>query len=135
MKVNTILFPSSFFDGKKVDEDLQSEYRDCYLYCFPSVERGEMTGMVQFEAFSYGKPIISANIPRSGAPTFNIEGVTGFKVPVYDSKALAEKINQVLTDKILYEKLCKGASETSIKYNDPKIIEKYINVFTKVLKE
>ena len=26
MKVNTILFPSSFFDGKKVDEDLQSEY-------------------------------------------------------------------------------------------------------------
>ena len=24
--VNTILFPSSFFDGKKVDEDLQSEY-------------------------------------------------------------------------------------------------------------
>lgn len=26
MKINTILFPSSFFDSKKVDEDLQSEY-------------------------------------------------------------------------------------------------------------
>ncbi|MCR5735767.1 MAG: hypothetical protein K6G22_14260 [Lachnospiraceae bacterium] len=26
MIVNTILFPSSFFDGKKVDEDLQGEY-------------------------------------------------------------------------------------------------------------
>ena len=26
MIVKTILFPSSFFDGKKVDEDLQSEY-------------------------------------------------------------------------------------------------------------
>ena len=26
MKVNTILFPASFFDGKKVDEDIQNEY-------------------------------------------------------------------------------------------------------------
>ncbi len=120
--------------GRLNDEDLQKEYKDCYLFCFPSVERGEMMGMVQFEALSYGKPIISTNIPRSGAPTLNIEGVTGFKVPVYDSKALSEKINCLLTDESLYEKLCEGAIETSIKYNDSKIINKYMDAFYEILK-
>lgn len=121
--------------GRLSDEELEKEYSNCYLYCFPSVERGEMTGMVQFEALSYGKPIVSYNIPRSGAPTFNIEGVTGFKVPVYDEKALADKINILINDSELYERLCKGAKETSIKYNDSKIIDKYIEVFNTILKE
>lgn len=120
--------------GRLSDEDLQLEYRDCYLYCFPSVERGEMMGMVQFEALSYGKPIVSANIPRSGAPTLNEDGVTGFKVPVYDEKALAEKINLLLEDSVLYEKMCVAATEASLKYNDPKIIEKYLSAFNEVLK-
>ena len=120
--------------GRLSDEDLQREYRDCYLYCFPSVERGEMMGMVQFEALSYGKPIISTNIPRSGAPTLNEEGVTVFKVPVYDEKALAEKINLLIQDEVLYEKLCKNAEEASLRYNDAKIIDRYMNAFNEVLK-
>lgn len=120
--------------GRLSDEDLQREYRDCYLYCFPSVERGEMMGMVQFEALSYGKPIVSTNIPRSGAPTLNIEGVTGFKVPVCDAKALADKINLLLADSNLYENMCNSTAEISIKYNDSKIIDKYMNAFSEVLK-
>jgi len=121
--------------GRLSDADLQKEYQNCYLYCFPSVERGEMMGMVQFEAFSYGKPIISTNIPRSGAPTLNEDGVTGFRVPVYNAKALAEKINNLLQDDILYDKMCKNATEASLNYNDPKIIEKYIIAFKEILKE
>ncbi len=121
--------------GRLSDEDLQKEYRDCYLYCFPSVERGEMMGMVQFEALSYGKPIVSTNIPRSGAPTLNEEGVTGFKVPVYDEKALAEKINFLLQDDILYEKMCNNATEVFLRYNDSKIIKKYISAFDEILKD
>lgn len=119
--------------GRLSDEDLQREYHDCYLYCFPSVERGEMMGMVQFEALSYGKPIVSTNIPRSGAPTLNIEGITGFKVPVYDAKALAEKINLLLTDSVLYEKICKGAIDASLNYNNSKIIDKYMSAFNEIL--
>lgn len=120
--------------GRLSDEELKKEYENCYIYCFPSTERGEMMGMVQFEALSYGKPIISTNIPRSGAPTLNIEGVTGFKVPVYDSKSLAEKINTVVNDSELYEKLCKGAEQSFKEYNESKIIEKYITAFEEVLK-
>ncbi|MBR5934041.1 MAG: glycosyltransferase [Treponema sp.] len=119
--------------GRLSFEDLQNEYKNCYLYCFPSVERGEMMGLVQYEALSYGKPIVSTLIPRSGAPTLNIEGITGFKVPVYDAKALSEKINLVLSDKRLYGKLCDGAVETSLKYNDSDIINRYIDAFKTIL--
>lgn len=119
--------------GRLSEEELQKEYENCYLYCFPSTERGEMMGMVQFEALSYGKPIISTNIPRSGAPTLNIDGVTGFKVPVYDSKALADKINLVINDYELYEKLCNGAEQTFKIYNNSNMIDKYISAFNEIL--
>ena len=92
-----------------------------------------MMGLVQYEALSYGKPIVSTLIPRSGSPTLNIEGITGFKVPVYDAKALSEKINLVLSDKRLYGKLCDGAVETSLKYNDSDIINRYIDAFKMIL--
>ena len=121
--------------GRLSNEELQNEYKNCYLYCFPSVERGEMMGMVQFEALSYGKPIVSTNIPRSGAPTLNIEGVTGYKVDTYDAKALAEKINILLADEKLYEKMCRGSYEASIRYNDSKIIDKYMVVFKEILEK
>ena len=44
MKVNTILFPSSFFDGKKVDEDIQNEY-----------EAALDTGLWEVILFNYAK--------------------------------------------------------------------------------
>ena len=57
--VNTILFPSSFFDGKKVDEDLQSEYKAALN-----------TGLWDTIFFSYdkwfneGKLVLSKKIPK-----------------------------------------------------------------------
>lgn len=118
--------------GRLSDEDLHDEYKNCYLYCFPSIERAEMMGMVQYEALSYGKPIISTNIFRSGAPTLNREGVSGFHVDVGDSRALSEKINMVLDDEKLYTKLCAGAADLSRQYNDKSVINKYIDVFEKL---
>nr|WP_318660148.1 glycosyltransferase [uncultured Treponema sp.] len=120
--------------GRVSDEELNANYSGCYLYCFPSVNRGEMMGLVQYEALSHSKPIVSTIIPRSGAPTLNIEGVTGFKVAINDPKALAEKINLLLKDKKLYDKLCQGAYETSVKYNSPDTIKEYIECFERLVK-
>lgn len=59
MIVKTILFPSSFFDGKKVDEDLQSEY-----------EAVSNTGLWDTIFFNYdkwfneGKLVLSEDIPE-----------------------------------------------------------------------
>lgn len=123
-----------FLLGRLSEEELKEEYKNCYLYCFPSLERGEMMGMVQFEAFSYGKPIVSANIPRSGAPTLNEEGVTGFKVPINDPCSLAEKINILLLDTELYSKFCKNAALASEHFNSEKIIDGYMSCFHNIMK-
>ncbi len=81
---------------------------------------------------SYEKPIVSTNIPRSEASTLNIEKIE-FYVPINDSKALAEKINVLLRDKNLCKEFCDNAVKISRQYNNPKIIEMYINLFDKVL--
>lgn len=120
--------------GRLSDEELKLAYQNCYLYCFPSVERGEMMGMEQYEALSYGKPIISANIPRSSAPTINEDGVTGFKFSVYDSKALAEKINVLIRDEKLYETFCNNAIIVSNNFNNNSKIENYVECFKDILK-
>lgn len=119
--------------GRLSDEELNNEYKNCYLYCFPSITRAEMMGYVQFEALSYCKPIVSTNISRSGAPTINIEGVTGFKVDVENSEQLSEKINLLLKDEKLYENMCNNAEIESKKNNDKsKLFETYYRIFTSI---
>ena len=121
--------------GKLSYKKLQEEYKNCYLFCFPSVNRGEMMGMVQFEAFSYGKPIVSTNIPRSGAPTLNKNGITGYVVPIFDSKALAEKINILINDEAVYMEMCNNAVIASENFNKNANVQDYIDNFRELLKK
>ncbi len=58
MKVNTILFPSSMFDGKRVDEDLQREYE--------AVLNTGLWNTIFFDYdkwFNHGKIVLSKNAP------------------------------------------------------------------------
>lgn len=119
--------------GHISEEELAKQYQNCYLFCFPSINRAEMMGFVQYEAFSYGKPVISTTIPRSGAPTINQEGISGYKVNINDPKALAERINYVLENDSKYNELCDGAFELACKYNDKEIVNLYIDCFNKVV--
>lgn len=119
--------------GRLSNEELNKQYEDCYLFCFPSINRAEMMGLVQYEAFSHSKPVVSTEIPRSAAPTLNHDGFSGFKVEINDAKALAEKINIILKDEELYKKLSEGAGFLSKKYNDPEIVNMYIQCFEELL--
>jgi rhamnosyl/mannosyltransferase len=63
--------------GKITNYDLEKELRRCYLFCLPSNYRSEMFGVVQVEAFAYGKPVVSTDIPRSGVSVVNVNNKTG----------------------------------------------------------
>lgn len=69
--------------------DLGAYYDACDVFCLPSIERSEAFGVVQLEAMSLGKPVVSTDIPGSGVCSINKVGVTGLVSPVRDAKALA----------------------------------------------
>ena len=63
----------------------------------------ESFGMVALEAMACATPVIAS---RVGGLTFTVrDGETGYLVPEKDPKALAEKLELVLTDRALRERL------------------------------
>jgi rhamnosyl/mannosyltransferase len=84
--------------GKIPSDQIAAYFELCVLYCLPSCERSEAFGIVQIEAMSHGKPVISTRIPYSGVPWINDHESTGLTVQPKNSKALADAIQRLLSD-------------------------------------
>lgn len=95
--------------GRIPEEDIASYYGACDLYCLSSVYKTEAFAIVQIEAMSCGKPVVSTAIPGSGVSWVNKDGASGLVVPPGDSKALGNAIQKILSDNSIYHKLSEGA--------------------------
>jgi glycosyltransferase involved in cell wall biosynthesis len=118
-----------FLLGRITDEQRDQEFKNCFLFCLSSVQRSEMHAVVQVEAFCYGKPVISTNIPRSGVSEVNRNGITGYTVEINNPKALADKINLLLNNSAQYETFCTNALVRADELTNKNIIDKYIELF------
>jgi len=94
------------FAGEISEEQLPAYYRACDVFVLPSTARTEAFGIVQLEAMSSYKPVISTNL-KTGVPYVNQDGKTGIVVPPADSEILAEAIQRLLTN----EALCRQMGE------------------------
>lgn len=90
------------FLGMLSDEEVLAYFNTCAVFCLPSIEKTEAFGIVQLEAMTFSKPIVSTNISGSGVPWVNKNGCTGITVPPKDSKALASAIVEILTNEKTY---------------------------------
>lgn len=88
--------------GYMSDEDLSVLYGHALLYIFPSINEG--FGLPVLEAFLHGVPVLVAN--NSCLPEIGGNAVIGFNP--WDSKDLAEKIINILSDPEVYERLQKA---------------------------
>lgn len=86
--------------GPIPEADLAAYFNACDLFCLPSVEQSEAFGLVQLEAMACGKPVVCTQL-NNGVNVVNQRGVTGLAVPVRDAKALAQALNQLLTNEVL----------------------------------
>jgi glycosyltransferase involved in cell wall biosynthesis len=121
--------------GRLSDEQLLEAYASCDVFCLPSVSRGEMFGMVQLEAMSCGKPIVSTDIPRSGVAEVNVHNVTGIVVPIMDAKALAGAILALKEDPALRARMSEQALSRSVNvYGSDVVIPQYISLYQRLLK-
>ena len=83
--------------GRIPDEDLDSYYKACSIYLFPSIMQSEAFGVVQLEAMKYGKPVINTNL-KTGVNYVSINEETGLTVEPENTEQLAEAINKLIQD-------------------------------------
>lgn len=77
--------------GRVADEDLDSYYKACDIYLFPSVMRSEAFGIVQLEAMRYGKPVINTLL-GTGVNFVSLNNETGLTVEPCNSEQFSNAV-------------------------------------------
>lgn len=98
------------FLGWLEDDETTGWYGACDVFALPSIMKTEAFAIVQIEAMSCAKPLVSTSIPGSGVSWVNKNGVSGLVVPPRDPKALAEAIVEIVSDDARYMDYCNGAA-------------------------
>lgn len=97
--------------GAIPDEDLPSYFEACDVFCLPSTARSEAYGVAMVEAMRAARPIVATEIDGSGVPWVNVEGETGFNVPVGQAAPLAAAVRRLLQDDALRLRLGAAARD------------------------
>ncbi len=116
------------FTGFISEKDLIGLYNLCKAFIFPSLHEG--FGLPALEAMCCGAPVIAANCS-------SLPEVIGWEEALfdpYDNQAMAEKIEQVLTDELFREKLLENGAKQIQKFSWDISARKAIGAFEKALK-
>ena len=97
--------------GRVSEGQLTAFYQHARVFCMTSTYRAEAFGVVLLEAMAYGIPVVATEIPGSGVPWVNQDGVSGFNVPIEDPTAMAKALNSILASDVVHSKLSKGARQ------------------------
>ena len=117
------------------DEEVAAYYTACDLFCLPSIMKTEAFGIVQIEAMSCGKPVVTTKIPESGVSWVNTHGLSGLNVEPRDAKALAEAIVKVTENPNEYKKFSEGAKQHFEEmFTKPKMIQTCLDIYKNLLK-
>lgn len=123
-----------YLTGRLSDKELVDYLDASSIFVIPSTFRSEMFGMVQLEAFARSRPVIFTNIPRSGVPHVGKHKITGLKVPVNSSKAIASAV-EAISIPGLHQDYCNNAYQwVKSEYDYKKLVKQHIQVYEKILK-
>ena len=117
--------------GFVTEEDVSSYYQACEVFAMSSIKKSEAFGVVQLEAMSFGKPIISTDIKGSGVGWVNQNGYSGIVVPTMNELAIANAIISITKNKkIDFGNQSKDRYNENFKINviTKKIINIYLNL-------
>lgn len=92
------------------DEEIAAYYEASDIFCLSSIQKTEAFAIVQIEAMSLGKPVVSTDIPGSGVSWVNQHEKSGLIAPVKNAKALASAIAKSLSPEH-YDQLAQGSRQ------------------------
>lgn len=96
----------------------------CHLFMLSSVTKNEAFAIVQVEAMSHSKPVVSTQIPESGVAWVNADRVSGRTVPVRDAEALAEAVYEICQSEEVYRTYAEAARQ---RYEELFTIDKMVD--------
>ncbi len=85
--------------GYLPQEDIPSWFAACDVFVLSSVLKTEAFGIVQIEAMSLGKPVVTTLVQGSGMSWVNEHGKSGLNVPPEDPRAMAQALMDVVREK------------------------------------
>lgn len=116
------------------DKALSDLYHACDVFCLSSIQKTEAFGIVQVEAMSCGKPVVSTKIPGSGVSWVNRDGFSGINVAPEDPRALAEAIRMLVSDTDVYDRFSQNArSRFEEMFTEEKMIDECVGLYEKLL--
>lgn len=122
--------------GQVSDAELHAAYRDCDLFCLPSLDRSEAFGLVLLEAMRAGKPVLSSAVPGSGMCEVVVDGETGLQVPPGDAGSLAAALRQLTGDAALRQRLgANGRRRWEREYCLDRVSDQWLSLYRRVLAE
>ena len=92
--------------GPLYGQEVTDLLKACDIYCMPGA-----IGLSIVDAFHCGLPVITEKVSHGPEIMYLRDGVNGFLVDRGDRKALAERINLLLTDKQLYTRFSLAAKK------------------------
>ena len=116
-----------YFTDFVTEGQLRWLYENCQAYVFPSLSEG--FGLPGLEAMIHGAPVVSSNatcLPE-------IYGDAAHYFDPLDETAMADAINEVLTDKNLRNSLIKKGHEQVKKYSWQRMAEQTLAIYNRVL--
>jgi glycosyltransferase involved in cell wall biosynthesis len=126
---NKPFFDDIVFTGFVSDQELKWLYTNALAYVFPSLSEG--FGLPGLEAMVHGCPVVSSNatcLPE-------IYGDAAHYFDPEDIHEMAEKINDVITNKSLRQKLIGKGYEQVKKFSWKRMAEQTLKVYSSVLSE
>jgi len=120
--------PIHFLGWRKDAHAIAAEYAD--ILVLPS--RQESFGLVCLEAACFGIPSVAAKV--GGIPEHVIDGKTGLLFPPEDAAALAQMLNQIITDAELRRRLGEEARNQALsKFAPARFVERFELLYESLL--
>lgn len=117
------------FLGQVSDADKASAMRSAEVYCAPNLG-GESFGIVLVEAMAAGTAVVASELDAFRRVLR--DGTAGRLVPVGDSAALADALNELLGHRDRREELVRAANQVVGEYDWPVVAEQILRVYETV---
>jgi glycosyltransferase involved in cell wall biosynthesis len=100
------------------------EFRHADVFALPTLS--DSFALVHLEALASGVPVITT--PNCGSVVRN--GVDGFIVPIRDAEALADRIEEIVTDRRLRNRMSQSAREKARQFTWARYGERLLQAIT-----